>query len=404
MPERLTDEAIAALTPGAARREVPDGGVLGLYLVVQPSGARAWAVRYRFHGRPRKLTIGPHPLLRPEAARELARAALRAVAEGRDPGAERAEARRAESDPSPSVAFAEVAAQFVETHAKSLRTWRETERLLLRGADLAPWRARDVRSIGRRDVLDALGAVQGRGSATQANRLFSTLRGFFAWCAERGVVAESPCAGLAPPAPETSRERVLSDAELVALWRAADEAGHPFGSAVQLLILTGRRRSEVLGAQWSEFDLDRDLWTVPDDRAAVGTRRGVPLSRPAVALIEGLPRIGRPARFVFTASGNAPFTGIAKALARLQRAAVRHMPQGERMPSWRLDDLRRTFAWGCARLGAAAAGSPTTRGRMRGGRQGSQDDDERALYAWAAHVVQLVAGKQSNVVTIGRRR
>ena len=72
--------------PGRARKEVPDAYLPGLYFVVQPTGAKSWAVRYRHAGRPRKHTLGPYPRIDLKAARELGAEALRVAAEGRDPG------------------------------------------------------------------------------------------------------------------------------------------------------------------------------------------------------------------------------------------------------------------------------------------------------------------------------
>src|SRR5262249_2523959 len=95
---RLTVKNVAAVRSGADRREIPDGHMPGLYLIVQPSGARSWAVRYRHQGVPRKHTLGSYPAVDLKAARTLARKALRAVAEGRDPGREKIAARAAKAD------------------------------------------------------------------------------------------------------------------------------------------------------------------------------------------------------------------------------------------------------------------------------------------------------------------
>ena len=85
MPAALTARRLETLKPGKTRREIPDGYLPGLYLIVQPSGERSWAVRYRHHRRPRKLTLGKYPVLDLKAAREHGAKALRAVAEGIDP-------------------------------------------------------------------------------------------------------------------------------------------------------------------------------------------------------------------------------------------------------------------------------------------------------------------------------
>src|SRR5262249_58798756 len=88
-PRRLTVKTVEAMRPGAERREVPDAHMPGLYLIVQPSGARSWAVRYQHQGQSRKHTLGSYPAVDLKAARALAGKALRAVAEGCDPGREK---------------------------------------------------------------------------------------------------------------------------------------------------------------------------------------------------------------------------------------------------------------------------------------------------------------------------
>ncbi len=82
---KLTIKSVEAVTPTKDRREIPDGYLRGLYFIVQPSGAKSWAVRYRHDGRPRKYTIGSYPAFDLKAAREAGSKALRDAAEGRDP-------------------------------------------------------------------------------------------------------------------------------------------------------------------------------------------------------------------------------------------------------------------------------------------------------------------------------
>ncbi len=409
MPAPLTARRVELLRPDPTkRREVPDGALPGLYLVVQPSGVKSWATRYRHAGVPRKLTLGAYPLLSLAAAREKAREALRAVAEGRDPAAE----RTAATAPTERArhTFGAVAADYVKRHAKAHhRTWQETERLLVK-ADLAAWRDRDIREIGRRDVLDMLDAVLERGAGVQANRLLTRLKPFFVWAVERGVLTSSPVEGLRPPSPETARDRVLSDDELRAVWRAAERIGYPFGAAVQLLVLTGCRRSEVLEAEWSEFDVDGRTWTILRERSKTNAAHVVPLSDPALQLVTSLPRIAEsgtgPARYLFTTTGRSPFSGVSKVLERLNERAAEEMPRPdeEALRPWRLHDLRRTFASGCARLGVpvhvvekALNHTSGTFGGIVGVYQRHEylDERRRALEIWAERLVDLIEAADS---------
>ena len=95
---KLTARAVETAKPAAVRREIPDALMPSLYLVVQPSGTKSWAVRYRHNGTTRKYTLGSYPAIDLKAAASLAGKALRAVAEGRDPGQEKAQARSARAD------------------------------------------------------------------------------------------------------------------------------------------------------------------------------------------------------------------------------------------------------------------------------------------------------------------
>jgi len=167
---RLTVKTVEAVRPGADRREVPDGLMPGLYLIVQPSGARSWAVRYRHQGIPRKHTLGRYPAVDLKAARTLAGKALRAVAEGRDPGREKIAARAAKAD-----SVDRIVEEFLERHVRRSnrpRTAQETERLLRQHA-LPRWRGRVVREITRRDVLDVLDRVVDGGAPIAANRVLA---------------------------------------------------------------------------------------------------------------------------------------------------------------------------------------------------------------------------------------
>lgn len=107
----------------------------------------------------------------------------------------------------------------------------------------------------------------------------------------------------------------------------------------------------MLEAEWREFDFDYRQWTIPRQRAKNDRAHVVALSEAVVAILSALPRIGQPARFLFTTTGATPFSGISKATERLSKLAAAHMPAGQEIEPWRLHDLRRTFASGCARLG-----------------------------------------------------
>ena len=402
MARALTTRAVETTKPGQERREIPDRHMPGLYLVVQPSGAKSWAVRYRHAGTPRKHTLGAYPAIDLKAARDLASKALRAVAEGRDPAREKIQERAAKPDTVETVAR-----QFIERHCKRSnrpRTARETQRLLDLHV-LPHWRTRLTREITRRDVLDLLDRIVDVGKPIAANRTFSAVRKMFNWAVARDIITASPCAGVKPPTAERSRDRVLSDSELRDVWHAANKVGGPFGALVQLLIVTGQRRDEVAQMRWAEIDLDGRPWTLAPARVKNDQPHDVPLSDSAIAILQVLPRIGN--EYVLTTNGEAPSSNYAKNKRRLDAL----LPDD--MPPWRLHDLRRTAASGMARLGVNLPIIEKVLNHSSGSFAGIvgvyqkhtfADEKRQALQNWGAFVDELVSGRSHrNVVRLGVR-
>jgi integrase len=385
---RLTVKSVEAMRAGKARREVPDAYCPGLYFIVQPSGAKSWAVRYRHAGKTAKLTLGTFPAIDLKTAREQGSKALRAVSEGRDPAAER-------KKPVASDAIESVVQQFIERRVAKLRpAWRsEAERYLRMVVDA--WGGRKITDIRRADIRSLVNPLAD-DTPIAANRLHSVVRTFFGWALEQDIIGASPAAGLKPPGgKEASRDRILKDEELRRVWLAAEQMGL-FGTVVKMLILTGQRRREVAGMRWDELDLTQRIWTLPKERTKNRREHTVPLSPQAVAIIESMPRVGD--QFVFTFGGDAPlncFTGKAGELRALA---------GD-MPPWVVHDLRRTVASGMARLGVSLPVIERVLNHASGSfagivgvyqRHEYAEEKRAALERWAGHVMAIVEG--GNVV------
>ncbi|MBL0404412.1 integrase arm-type DNA-binding domain-containing protein [Microvirga aerilata] len=365
MARPLTAQSVDKLKPNPAKRlEVPDGLLPGLYLIIQPSGARSWAVRYRRNGQTRKLTLGPYPALTLAIARERARAALKAAQAGEDPAADKRQApgATAVADDGASDLISDQLDAFLARHVRLKGRPRyagEVERLLER--EVRPlWGNRRVQDITRADVVALLDALMDRGSPTTANRTFAAVRKFFNWLIERSVLDASPCMRVRAPHAETSRDRVLSEDELRWLWMASERLGWPFGPFTRFLLLTGQRRDEVAKARRNELR-QPDLWTIPRERTKNGIAHDVPLSTAAQTVMASLlPVAGRPG-YLFTTTGEHAVSGYSKAKARLDRLMLECAraeaqarggdPDAIILPEWRLHDLRRTLASGLARLG-----------------------------------------------------
>jgi integrase len=364
---RLTVKDVEAKRATPERREIPDDYMRGLYLIVQPTGAKSWAVRYRLGGKPTKHTIGPYPAFGLKDARDKAAEILRSVAEGRSPK----QMRRG--------SVADAVAQFLDRHGKSYRprSLYYAERWLRQYA-VKEWGDRNLGDITRADVRALLDRID---APMVANRVHAVTRKFFNWCVENDLISNSPFAGVKRPNKEVARDRVLTDEELKVVWRAAET--DPLGSIVQLLILTGQRRGEVGGMEWSELDLDVALWTLPRERVKNGRRHEVPLSRQAVEILRRTPRIDDR---VF---------GLASPFFALQR-----FKDGVGVEAWTLHDLRRTAASGLARLGVSLVVIEKILNHVSGSLAGIvsvyqrheyADEKRAALQQWADYVERLIA-------------
>ena len=113
------------------RLEIPDGLLTGLYFVVQPTGKKSWAVRYRAHGKPRKLTLGTYPTLDLVKARAAAKEALQRVQMGEDPAAAKQDRKQAGKDKVDGDRLDKIVRIFLARYAKPKnRSWKETARTL----------------------------------------------------------------------------------------------------------------------------------------------------------------------------------------------------------------------------------------------------------------------------------
>jgi len=390
---KLTSRAVETIKPTALRQEIPDSLLPGLYLIVQPSGARSFAVRYRHHGKPRKHTLGSYPILDLKTARELGAKALRAAAEGRDPAKEKQRER--------ATIVEDVVAQFIAKHGQRCRpsTLKEYERLLARFV-LAPWGHRPIGSITRSEVRDVLDKIIANGTPILANRAHGAIGTLFGWAVEQEIIAVSPTLGLKAPAVEKSRDRILSDDELRSVWRAAEQIGPPYGPLVKLLVLTGQRRGEIAGLSWSEIDLDKQLISLPRERVKNNRVHQIPLSPQAVAVIEALPRTGE---YLFSL-GRHPTNGFARAKERLDKLCL--------VKDWTLHDIRRCVASGLARLGVNLAVTEKVLNHVSGSfagvvgiyqRHDFAGEKRAALEKWAAHVESIVSDKPAKAKVVKLR-
>jgi integrase len=402
MAKTLTMKAVENLKPSANRYELPDGGCRGLYCLVQPSGQRSWAIRFRLAGKPCKHTLGSFPAMSLAEARQAAAGALAQVARGTDPRAAKQKSKAEAAERSRDTVD-RLTAQFLEWQGKRLRpnSLRQLEHIVT-NIVVPAWQGRDVHSIARRDAIELTEAVA-ETRPVMANRVHSGLYRFFGWLCERDVIVASPMVGVPRPASESARERTLSERELIQLWHACDAVEEPARSWIRMLALLGQRRSETAGIRRSE--INGDLWQLPAERMKGRQPHVLPLPTQAMAIVEAMPPIGD-GDLVFTTTGTSP-------LSHFDR--IKRIIDAEMKPAtpWTWHDIRRSTASGLAGLGVAvpvvekilAHRSGTFRGIVSTYQRHSFIPEMRvALERWSEHLDRLVRGvTASKVVPIGRR-
>jgi integrase len=180
-----------------------------------------------------------------------------------------------------------------------------------------------------------------------ANRTLAYFSAFCRWARERGYIDLNPTRWIRRPIEERRRTRTLSLTELVDIWRAADELAHPFGEAIQLLMLTAARREDVAGmrrADLARTASSQPVWLVHERTHRERRAFEIWLSDRAQALIRKVAaQAPKGSDLVFTTTGTTGISGWSKAKRRLDEiiAAKRSAEGG--MPAWRLNDFRRSF-------------------------------------------------------------
>jgi integrase len=233
-------------------------------------------------------------------------------------------------------------------------------------------------------------------------------RSLFNWAINRGAygLETSPVDRIKPAAligAKEPRQRVLNDAEIAAVWRGSEALGYPFGPLYQLLLLTGARKNEVAGANWSEFDLKKKIWTVPPERFKSNASHLVPLSDQAVAILEALPRFTKGDHLFTTTYGEKPISGFSKGKDRLDKLMNQDMGTS---PRWVTHDIRRTVRTRLASLRISDLVAEMVIGHGRKGIQrvydqhSYQDEMREALKQWASRLRDIVSPPPDNVVKL----
>jgi integrase len=234
--------------------------------------------------------------------------------------------------------------------------------------------------------------------------MFSVLSKMFSWLVQHRRLSHNPCVGVHRPDTPKSRDRVLSDHEIIKFWEAADAEPTVFAAPLKLLLLTGCRLNEVAGMQLSELNSDHSIWIIPGERTKNGRAHSVPLSQIAQTILQGALKREALNGLAFSTTNKSPVSGWSKIKRRLDHRM--------NTTDWRLHDLRRTAATGMADIGIQPHVIEAALNHISGSRAGVAGVYNRALYAaekkaalecWAKHVESIIRGA-ANVVLFKRDR
>jgi integrase len=354
----------------------------------------------------KRLTIGAVGKITPEQARTLAQSILGAVAHGRDPAKER---RKAEA--SSGNTLRSVAENYLAREGKKLRTVQARQAALERLV-YPTLGARQIDEIKRSEINKLLDRIEDERGPRMASLTLAYLRRLMNWHATRTDDFRSPIVRGMGRGVTTKRDRVLTDDELRAFWRACETWGHPFGRMLQFILLTAARREEAASMRWSE--LEDATWTIPAARYKTGIDFELPLSQAARDVLATVPGFGERG-FVFTVTGVTGIAGFAKFKARfdrlilgaLHKAAVERDddPSKVTLDHWTIHDLRRTARSLMTRAGVPPDHAERALGHVIGGVRGVYDrhdylDEKRKAFEALAAYVGHVLDPQPNVVPI----
>ena len=283
----------------------------------------------------------------------------------------RSDARRVLADPMPEpgplgISATQALTLFLEDRKKKNKpsTYHETERLL--NKHLLP--LLEGRLLPDITTQQVTGVIDGllQDAPSEANHLHVAAKTFFNWAASRrnSYIRHSPISGIEKPAQDGERERVLNDAELVAIYRAAQTIGHPFGNIVLICIHTGLRRGEAGALKWSY--LSDDYISLPSEI----TKNGHPHTLPNL-IRDHLAIIPRTSELLFPSEAGTPFSAWSKNKRKFDAMCG--------VNDWTLHDLRRTFATNLARWEIA---SPETIDRLLNHVSGSQNKVSKLYNRW----------------------
>ena len=335
---KLSDLQIRNAKPSAKIRKLSDGR--GLQLWVSPTGSKSWRLDYRFGGKKQLLTFGLYPDVSAARARELAAKAREQLALGKNPADQKKEAR-AEALAAVENTFGNLAKRLIEKKRREKRadvTLAKMEWIF--GKVEADIGHRPIQELSTPDIIRVLRREEEAGNLETARRMRTTIGEVFRYAMQHGLITSDPVqatrGAIARPKPQ-NHAATVEPQEFARLLRLIDEytsRNELCGNALKLMALLYPRPGELRQADWSEFDLDRAIWTIPAPRTKMRRPHVKPLPSQAVAILRKLLSLTGPQGYVFPAAGrpNRPMSEntLNAALRRMGVGADVHTSHGFR--------------------------------------------------------------------------
>jgi integrase len=396
---RLTEKSLATLALPAGKTEAKffDDDIGGFGVRLRAGGTARWIFQYDIGPRTRRITLGSTKALTAPRARAIASELHAKVRLGEDPAGDKAENRIRNEE-----TFGAILGVYMKGQRNQMKplSYTQKERHLVKHCRAL--HALPLAKLDRRTVAARLAKVADKSGPVEANRVRASLAAFFNWCISEGYTESNPVVGT-NRRPEKSRERVLTDSELKAIW-AATGGADDYSAIVRLLLLTCCRADEIGSLSWPE--ISDDCITLPGSRVKNSRDHIIPLSAPARAILEARPKmLGRD--FVFgRAHSDGGFTGWSSCKVLLDE---RIKASGVRVAPWTNHDLRRTVATRLGELGIAPHVVEAVLnhvGHKAGvagiyNRATYENEKRAALILWAQKLVEdIIIGKTAKVVPI----
>ena len=301
----LTDIAIRNAKPRPKPYKLADA--LGLFLLVQPSGGKLWRLKYRVEGREKKLGFGVYPDVSLSDARKRREEARELLATGKDPSREK-QRDKAKARIDAGNTFTAIASEYCQKRRRDgTKGWapataiRSEYLLSLLNGSIGRMAINEIEPI---DILGAIRKIESRGNLESARRTLQLAGAVFRYAVATARLASDPTRDLrgALTAPTVTHYGAITDASRVGeLLRAIDGyEGQGFTKlAMQVAPHVFVRPGELRHAEWSEFDLDTGLWSIPAGKMKSRKVHQVPLSRQVLEMLRDLHSLTGPVGYVF---------------------------------------------------------------------------------------------------------